>query len=364
MKEELTTQKEKILDLLYTGESANDLLVFELIKQMEDKKAYYLPLIYLMLDSFGSEFSENILKFLKPVISSRHRKCIEKIDDLMETGLLHSVFLFFRRINPSFISKPVIVDFFSNSELTELSYFHIKRTGDGMPYFFYFDEGHHSKRTEIFDLYLKEIHTRALILYYFSSKEIEMVFDYVWTNFLSFRSLDLFIKDENTLPKDWSKLNSVSEIKIVGKENCVFGNFDFLNTVSDLRAAYISGVKLSQPDVLIRDYNFRMKIDDVEFTNPKFDHWGPFTFYEQVLLEDRALDYGNFLFVIKKSNLSFAKKKKLFYEKIIQPISRYRLNMFSMEELLSLEDTNHKLAKEIVQLEIKSRKGDLKNGKT
>lgn len=46
---DLNNSEDKIRELLYSGESANDLLVIEIIKQLNNSKTFYLPLICLVM---------------------------------------------------------------------------------------------------------------------------------------------------------------------------------------------------------------------------------------------------------------------------------------------------------------------------
>ena len=42
-------EEEKIMDLLLSNEPANDVIAFEIIKQLEDWKNFYLPLFAILL---------------------------------------------------------------------------------------------------------------------------------------------------------------------------------------------------------------------------------------------------------------------------------------------------------------------------
>jgi len=124
-------QVEKIFTLFNNGDPVNDRLVFEIIKQLEDAKIFYFPLICLCIIIRDRDLKKRILHYLKPNLNKKQEEYINNFESggVSYSGLVLTLFdgQVFPKAPRGSVLKSNIEDFFTKKEIGELIYFHTKR---------------------------------------------------------------------------------------------------------------------------------------------------------------------------------------------------------------------------------------------
>ena len=363
--ENYSQEQLKILDLFYSGEHANDLLVFEIVKQMEKDQFAILLLNSLILASKSLAFKKEVYKYIRSDFSEKYHLGIR---------------LFTKKPFGHFAIKPLLNLLelaFSKLEILELFYRMTKRTGKGHDVFLIVDNKDHPKRAEVLQNFLKiekgsllsipglfpeEIEESTIDFFeknpkaerlqislnslkstqipaiIFSKKIDSLIYrdsflteksksfpDFIF-QFEGLRKLTLNLHPEMSIPKDWSSLDALT-ILAFSKEGLVFQNIDFLNTLPNLK--FVSNMTLGKPELFLQKAQFEISSSDIpERIRNK----------QRIILPSEIISQiGNDL---KKSELS-EERQQYFFGKLL----RQKLAKFSEEEReeLSMVDFNRKV---------------------
>lgn len=405
MNEDLNLQKEKILELLYSGESANDLLAFEIIKQLEDKKAFYFPLVSLCMVTRDAIFQENIYEYLEPVLHQKHKEYVtlfqkKNKNKRIGRGIAALLGNLYGKSNLTFLysGNKKIKDFFLPEEVSELLFFFARRTGEGTIRYFDFndDKSNHPKRMEVLNLHLNKLKIgrdiiRIPCLYW---KEIEYYLERIKSFFLAkklkhitlhlsnikseslplnilsqfsiklkiivngdfpsylfnlnkLESLQLVLNDStNNFPNDWNKSNGIKKLSIHSNQSFAFTNLDFVDTVPELESIVLSGVFLNHPDLLLKNFKVKIKYGDIVFSSIEG--------YESI--DQVYWRYGICLDLIKASNLSLNEKRELLIKILNQEEDIPDIKRLSTNDLRRLLKSNDEKLKVIIREEIYLRR--------
>jgi len=123
--------EEKLLELFYSNEHANDLLSFEIIKHLEDEEFSISMLISLILATKSPAFKKDVYKYI--------------CENFPEKYHLGFRLVALKRYIPSAIQHLVslLKPAFSKLEILEFFYRIIKRRGKGHDVFLIVDNGEH-----------------------------------------------------------------------------------------------------------------------------------------------------------------------------------------------------------------------------
>jgi len=352
----LKEEQQKILDLFYSNEHANDLLVFEILKQRKNDQFSILLLNSLILASKRLVFKEEIYKYIRANFSKKYHLGIRLLN-VKRYG--------------HFAIKPLLSMLepaFSKIEKLELFYRYTKRTGKGHDVFLIVDNREHPKRKEIFQDFLKnenggslnipglfpdEIEECAtnffeklskpdrlqISLNSLKSPEIpEIVFSkkydaLIYRNdffnekissfpnfifqFKNLRKITLNLHPKINVPENWSQLGAL-KILAFSKDGPVFQNLNFLETIPNLK--YASNMTLGKPELFLQQKHIEISSSDIpEKIRNK----------QRIILPSEIISQvGNDL---KKSELSEERQHYFFEKLLIQKLSK-----FSEEEIEEL----------------------------
>ena len=350
------SRQQKILELLYSGNAANDLLAFEFIQHVEyDKDFFFLPFLAAILNPTGKEDVEKYLDYVTPKLSEDQLTFVNAV--IQEGYCDWEGWQYYQKL-------------FSNEQLLKLIYITIRRTGNGHYPFLILDNREHPDRRLVFEslkktfkntkflsfagLYPDEIdelvqfhldynpkrefnHLRIQNMKesYFPKSllginverityHIPIVDDFP-NELLSMKGvkeLGIIVGPNSKLPTDWSGLAELESLSFGGADY-VFENIDFVKQCRNLKVVFIAGAHyLSSPDLLVGNRaNFQtgaqFKSNDGYYLNG-VDYKKRFNVY---------FASG----VLGKSDFSLEKQK--YY---LKKLSNYDLPAFKLEELKEL----------------------------
>ena len=356
MNENIKQQKGKILELLYSGNAASDLLAFELIQHIEDNSSFVLPFMGVLFTPTSQRMSIQTLDLLQPFITREQLGYFKKRPNGIKNFYLRESYL----------------AYFTEKELAEIAYMTVRRKGFGIHAFLIFDDGSHPNRSIIFDILLKEkINYNHLIIKGLFPDEMERYIEFIFLRnpSLEFDSLSieylkkahiskqllkasfeaveytdtlieylpkellklkgvkrllLKIKKTTKLPNDWEELKNLEELYF-GKTSYVFTDFTFLDGLPKLEWLSVDNQYFSHPDILLRK------------NLPKI-HSGHFISSEgfevnnegQIVNKKRIFSLAQ---ALGNSSLSLVKQKKFLRKLMNQKMSS--LSKEELEELLT-----------------------------
>jgi hypothetical protein len=365
---------QKIIKLIYSGVDSNDIIAFEIIKQLENSNALFLPLISIYLSSVNQNNRKNIYDFLKSNFSVEQEIYFTEIlDKPVVLPRSRNILKFWINLKP----------IFQNKDIVELCYLFYKRLKKGIQAFLILDNGIHPNRREIFEAFLnsqKQSNHRIklemsglfpdemkeyadlsfsiqaskpyyiLILNNLKSSEIPSIIlskkinkleiqrDYQETffsifpsfifNFKQIDNLTISINNQVIFPKNWSRINGLKELSLIGKKNeeIIFSNLDFLDSIPSLVFLTLKNHQLSHPELLLQK-----KKPLIFFPNPKFESLGN---YEINLKTDKIV--SNIANALKRSNLSY-EDQQYYFKRLLALNNVNNISSFPTEELLILE---------------------------
>ena len=185
-------EKAKIYELFYSGVEANDKLAFEIIKQLDKKSVFDMPLVVVMLFSNDGDFRNEILKYLDSKLTAKQKDYLNAFQRFFEFYGMPSKFTnpfdtppFFEFI-PKELSKGKddgttyknIEDHFSKEEISELAFIYFKKTGIGLKEFFQYNDApsNNSKRKETLKIWLRNFSGNVIQFPKLYANEVEQLF--------------------------------------------------------------------------------------------------------------------------------------------------------------------------------------------
>jgi len=242
----LTEEDQKIFMLLNSGEYANDLLGFEIIKKMGKVQPFLGALICLAATTVKESFRNEILSYIDPVLTEKQRTIVN--------GLRNS-HINLRIDHPEFKRNDLINIFYTNA----------RRTGIDSDKFLTLDDGTHPDRATVFkswlvlrkvyhnisipgllphewDIYVREVFSKIpdsnnynLIIFGLKTDNIpDVIFsrNYKQVMILAFtfrqkfpefifkikgmESLSIELFPDYEIPKDWSRLADLTKVTFKG----------------------------------------------------------------------------------------------------------------------------------------------------
>jgi len=417
MQEFNNTQQQKILELLYTGEPANDLLAFEIIKQLKVDNEFYLTMICLAMIIEDRTLISEILQYLSTSLTPQHKAYLILFDlekPPHKKGFGHGLTtLFVRQLKEiPFLYKEgkKIEDYFSKQEISELIFFNAKRTGKGSEAFFENNEDEclHPKRVEMLNLYLEKRKEGIFRVPYLFTDEIEILFenivsqssefqllnmgiqvnklreDRLPSNVLDFlfkgislgdsnlnfslthipsfifdfkkiRELFLCIKDSKVLNQNWKYSTGIKFVNIIAQGDCEISNLDGFKTLYNLSILKINGAKVPNPDYLLEmpHYSFVVKFSELRFSSIK---------NYNIHVDQSFSDFQFALKLIRNTNLSINEKRKYLEKVLNRKQSVSDINALSIEDMEALWEKADAYTKLLLSMEIKN-KNAIKQGK-
>ena len=382
---------QKIMKLIYSGTDSNDIIAFEIIKQLENRDAFFLPLISIYLSSTNQNHRKNIYSFLKSKFTVEQENYFARtLENPIEIPKSSNTSWFWGSLKP----------IFQNTDIVELSYLLYKRLKSGVQNFLIFDNGIHPYRREIFEAFLtaqkyrrnlsilnisglfpnemKEyadlnISTQPIKPFYtlkldnlksteippiFFSKKIrnvEIKGDYQQSflsvfpsfvfNFEHLDSLTLSIDNKIIIPNDWSQINGLKLLFLYGKRNEEFtlSNLDFIDSIPSLMSLTLINLQLSHPELLLQKKNL-----SISYRNPKFESLEN---YEINLKTEMIPKIAN---ALKRSNLPY-EDQKYYFKKLLVLQNVNNISSFSTKELQILEKINCREIARSIEFNLMSR---------
>jgi len=376
-----TPPKQRILEILSSGDSIDDEIAFGLIMSLKNDSYFALPLLSVYFTTSNHALKPNIHSYLEYTFPDQNVEYLKEIkfpltkeDFKTEKGFYESKFYQY------------LLAHFSKTKILDIFYFIHKRTGLGTEKFLLLDESGHPRRNEIFQAFVKdqkledeEIEIKLgcltsqeiqifsnhltlklknksylkLALKIFEDKSIiippsllsmkwesvEIKQDYsnlYLTTFPSYifkfenvKKLILFVKHESILPENWSTSFGFEEINFEGEKNIQFENLDFLQTIPRLRKVHFNNIQLSSFSLLLKAKHVLFSSYHRKFL-PRSTRLFPKTREESI---------GTISFCIKNSNLSDWQKEK-FIRNFFESTSLKDLSSISIFDLKILAQSN------------------------
>jgi len=277
-----TKEENHIIELIYSNQEANDKLVLEICKNISSTNNLLGHLIGVMISTDHEYIRKDYFEFLKEDIE------FELLNKNWEavTGM---------GIN---LNLPFLSEVFPKNSIPNLAYTYFKRTAWSAAEFLICDDGSHPNRREVFNFYTRSFQefNHSLNLTGFTKSEIEEVIESkkdfgfglstISLNGINLKDLPKNINlrngtvmitncTPNTFPKeifDFPKMNSLNIEKMnlgeipndwsglpylgslcFDENNHVFENFDFLDSLPNIRYLEIGSNKIAHPFCLIVD---------------------------------------------------------------------------------------------------------------
>jgi len=350
-----SSEQQKILELLYSGKHANDLLAFELLQHVEDKSPFFLPFVATLFSYQNEEASKKYFDFIKPNLNENQQLFIKSV--IREGRLDWDGWAHYLKT-------------FNEGQLKELAYISFKRTGFGFIPFLILDNGEHPSRREVFEGMLKRF--QSIKYLNFSGLYPNEIDEYMESQFESFPDLEfsylvidhlketyfpkslkkakikmitnripivgefpkelleinsvnrlsININEQTILPSDWSGFKELESIDF-GGANYVFKNINFVHQCPNLKQiSVVRSHSFSHPDILLGNrvpFHTGAWFESIE------------GYFENKI--DSKISYSIFFIssVLGKSDFSIEKQKEYLIK-----FSNQNLWAFTLEELQEL----------------------------
>jgi len=395
---EENSQTEKILNLLHTKEPANDLLSFEIIKQLEDSSAFKIPLMGLLLCETLKKTSmkNEILEYLKPTLTANQKRFLSNASSRNLNKVRG-------RYNRNFEK------YFSITEISNILYFLVHRDKVSPDVYLAFPNKEHSKREEMVDLlienrFVKKANHRSRVfnefnfsflypnemekflnraLFHFQKnpnlKDVTFRFDFdlnllktqeIPSTILNLKKVDLKIYDsskytrgiryfpkfifsfknvstltlnlfdESELPNDWSSAYGWEKMILKYSEKCTISDFNFLATIPKLERVEITSkhFRFSHPEIFLQAKHVYIDVISNRRSMDTTETSQIFSSTEGYALHSK-LNLRSFLRItnaLKKSDLSYQNQIKFLKMVNASEHSYDELKTFSFDKILEL----------------------------
>jgi len=153
--------RQKILELLYCGEPANDMLAFEIIRYSEDFSFFKFSLMGLLFSKtmdYGF-FCEEVSEYFKPILGFNQLQFLKNYSIRLYDKTKGCNTYKFERL-------------FTLSEISSILYFLVKRGDISPEAYLVYPNKEHPKREEVVDLLIDRIKMRQIFLFYIQTKWI------------------------------------------------------------------------------------------------------------------------------------------------------------------------------------------------
>jgi len=381
----LNDTEKKILKLIHSGQQTNDALAFELLKNQPYNTRFVGALIAVALTT-EVELGKVILAYVKRDLSEL---AIQKLEDLLTKNI--------RQAPLTYLQETI-----DRSLLVDVAYTDFKRNRTSPSEFLILDDGSHPERKDFFQIFINnlthplhnlfipgltkgEIDELATAIIaetphphfyrltvkhaktdYFSDQFFYRKFDtvYIETNkdqatfpayifkLSQVNNLDLEINVKMNIPKDWSALKQLKQLRLNGK-GAILKDLSFLQSLPKLKSFFMGGHFIEHPNLLIAKKQIPI------LSRPKFANLEGY--------EDRENLYRTFLLPLEtvlsigaalgKSKLEQEEKERYF--KAITNVKRLKLlPEFSTDDLLALMNVSHIDLRLVLQkqLQVKSER--------
>jgi len=164
--------------------------------------------------------------------------------------------------------------------------------------------------------------------------------------FKSIPNLTLNIENEKVIPKDWSQFGIFESIYFWCRGECVFTNFDFIETISGLRSVSIQGGILNHPDMLLHKSEIKITFWNIEFLS-----------VEGYPIEKKKYKkFGFGLAIIKILNFPLEQKRKLLTKVLKKRDGMEEMEVFTEDYIQMLLDTQNYQVRSLIMLDRANRK--------
>lgn len=387
----LNDTEKKILKLIYSGQRPNDALAFELLKNQPYSTRFAGALIAVALTT-DVELGKTILAYVKRDLSA---SATQKLEDLLTKNI--------RQAPLTYLQETM-----DRSLLVDVAYTDFKRNGASFSEFLILDDGSHPERENVFQAFLnnlthplhnlfipgltkEEIDELSAAIFaatphpyfyrltvkhaktdHFPDQLFSRKFDTVYietpqhqTTFPDYifklsqvNNLDLEINPKMNIPKDWSVLKQLKQLRLNGK-GAILNDLSFLQSLPKLKSFFMAEHFIGHPDLLIAKKQIPI------LSRPKFASLEGY--------EDRENLYRTFLLPLEtvlsigaalgRSKLEQAEKERYF--KAITNVKRLKLlPEFSTDDLLALMNVSHIDLRLVLQKQLQAKSERQKSADT